>query len=286
MNRVKVALPLGAALGETPVWDDDQQVLHLIDILGRKIHCFDPAAGTVRSIDPRGTPGAIALRENGGYIAGLNRDFARLDADGTTQHIATVAAGERFNDGKCDPRGRFLAGTMAPQRPGTSALYQLDLDGTVTELLADVTLSNGMDWSPSGDRFYFVDTPSERIDMFAYDLDTGRLDGRQVFADLKDAPGRPDGLTVDAEGGVWVALARGGVVHHYDTRGRLATVIELPVPTVTSCTFGGKNLDQLFVTSSKALLPDHQRPQHPLAGHLFVVNGLGIQGRPPHRYCG
>ena len=286
MSRVEVALPLGAELGEAPVWDVNARVLHLLDILGRKIHRFDPAAGTVRSIQTHGTPGALALREDGGYLAGIDLDFATVDAEGTVERLATVPAGDRFNDGKCDPRGRFLAGTMAPERPESSALYGLDLDGNVTERLTGVTLSNGFDWSATGERFYFVDTPLERIDVFDYDLDTGRLDGRRVFVDLRDVPGRPDGLTVDAEGGVWVAMARGGTVRRYDSAGRPDAVLDFPVPTVTSCTFGGRNLDELFVTSSKALLPPEQQTDHPLAGHLFVATDLGVRGRPPTRYRG
>lgn len=287
MIRVEVAATLNAALGESPVWDVDNQILHLIDILAQKIHQLDPARGTVRSVAIDGVPGAIALRRDGGYVGGIGLDFATIGPDGSVTPIARASAGHRVNDGKCDARGRFIAGTMdRNERRGAAALYQLHVDGTLTELLSDVTLSNGLDWSPTGDTLYHVDTTLERVDAFDYDLDSGQIGERQPFADLKDVPGRPDGLTVDAEGGVWVAVARAGVVHRYDRNGRLDAVVEFPTPIVTSCTFGGRDLGELYVTSSRALLPESQRAQDPLAGCVFVVEGLGVRGRPPHRYGG
>lgn len=285
MSQVEVALELDAGLGESPVWDVDRQILHLVDIFARKIHQFDVASGTVKSIAIEGVPGALALRRDGGYIGGIDLNFATIEPDGAVTPIAMVSVGDRMNDGKCDPRGRFIAGTMDnQQRRGAAALYQLEVDGTVRQLLSDVTLSNGLDWNLTGDRFYHTDTTLERINVYDYDLDTGQLGEGQVFADLKDAPGRPDGLTVDAEGGLWVAVARAGRVHHYDRRGRLTEVIEFPTPMVTSCAFGGSNLDRLYVTSSRALLAEPQRAHDPLAGSVFVVEDLRVQGQPPHRY--
>jgi sugar lactone lactonase YvrE len=287
MIRVEVAAALDAALGESPVWDVDGQVLHLVDILGRKIHQLDPARGTVTSMSVDGVPGAIALRRGGGYVAGIGLEFVTIGPDGVVRPIARASAGDRVNDGKCDARGRFVSGTMdGSQRRGAAALYQLQVDGTLTELLSDVTLSNGLDWNEAGDRLYYVDTTTERVDAFDYDVDSGRIGDRQPFADLRAAPGRPDGLTVDADGGVWVAVARAGVVHRYDRDGRLDAVIGFPTPIVTSCAFGGPDLRELYVTSSRALLPEAQRADDPVAGAVFVVEGLGVRGRPPHRYGG
>jgi sugar lactone lactonase YvrE len=285
--RVEVAARLDTALGESPVWDVDNQILHLVDIFARRIHQLDPGRGTVKTVAVDGVPGAIALRRDGGYIGGIGLEFATIGSDGSVAPIARVSAGDRMNDGKCDPRGRFIAGTMDSKgRRGAAALYQLHAGGTVTQLLSGVTLSNGLDWSPSGDKLYHIDTSLERVHAFDYDLDTGKLGERLLFAEMKDLPGRPDGLTVDAEGGVWVAVARAGVVHRYDCNGRLDAVIEFPTPIVTNCAFGDSDLDKLYVTSSRALLPESQRAQDPLAGCVFVVEGLGIRGRPPHRYGG
>lgn len=287
MIRTEVAVALSAQLGESPVWDVDRRILHLVDILAQKIHRFDPATGRVESIAVNGPPGALALCTDGSYIAGVGLDLVRITADGVVNGIATVSAGERFNDGKCDARGRFIGGTMdIGGHPAAAALYQLHVDGRVTQLLDKITLSNGLDWNPAGDRLYHIDTVLERVFVCSYDLDSGQIGPRQVFADLTDAPGRPDGLTVDADGGVWVAVARGAAVHHYSSDGRLQRVIPFPTPIVTSCTFGGRDLDRLYVTSSRALLPEGPREQDRLAGAVFVVEGLGVQGRPASRFAG
>lgn len=284
MSDVEVAAALGTALGESPVWDVDDHVLHLVDIYDHTILRLRPDDGSVATLPVDGTPSAIALRQQGGYIAAVDLGFVTIGTDGSLEPIATVPTGDRMNDGKCDPRGRFLAGTMDhAERPGGAGLYQLDPDGEVTELLGDVALSNGLDWSPSGQILYYVDTSLERIDRFDYDVDTGRIEGRRPFADLRDAPGRPDGLTVDADGGVWVAVARAGRVQRYDPGGHLDQVIEFPTAHVTSCTFGGTALDELYVTSSRDLLPKSARERDPIAGAVFVVTDLGVHGRPPSR---
>lgn len=285
MTHVEVAVPLAAALGESPVWDADRQRLHLIDIFAQRIHCVDPDRGAVTSVAVAGTPGALALRADGGYVGGVGLDLATIADDGAVRPIVRLAAGRRVNDGKCDPRGRFVAGTMTGGEPHeTAALYQLHADGALTALLTDVTLSNGLDWSPAGDTFYHVDTVAQRVSAFDYDLATGQIRGRRVFADLRGLSGRPDGLTVDAEGGVWVVVARAGIVHRYRDDGRLDAVVEFPTPIVTSCAFGGPALDTLFVTSSRGLLTDAQRADDPVAGCVFAVEGLGVRGRLPHRY--
>lgn len=285
MIRVDVAAPLQAALGESPVWDADNQILHLVDIIGKRIHQLDPATGDLTTIDVDGMPGAIALRRGGGYIAGIGLDFATIEPDGTTTRLARATAGDRVNDGKCDARGRFIAGTMdGSERLGAAALYQLLPDGALERLLPDVALSNGLDWNLAGDRLYYIDTTTRRVDVLEYDVDTGRVGERQTFADLKDAAGRPDGLTVDAEGGVWVAVARAGMLHRYEPDGRLDTVVQLPTRMVTSCAFGGSDLRDLFVTSSRALLPEAERANDPVAGAVFVLQGLGVTGRLPHKF--
>lgn len=283
--HVEVAAHIVAALGESPVWDVDRQILHFVDIFEQRIHQLDPVTGVVTSIQVDGAPGAIALRRDGGYIAGIGLDFTAVEDDGSLRPIARATAGDRVNDGKCDARGRFISGTMDNyRRPGAAALYQLGIDGTLTMLLSDVTLSNGLDWNLSNDLLYYIDTTTECVDVFDYEIETGLISDRRMFADLRPAPGRPDGLTVDAEGGVWVAVARAGVIHRYDSAGNLDQVVELPTPVVTSCTFGGPDHSQLFVTTSRALLSPEQQSEDRLAGDVFVIEGLGVRGRPAHRY--
>ena len=285
MTRVEIACRLNAELGESPVWDVDRQVLHFVDIFAKKIHQFDPARETLGSLSVDGTPGALVLRKDGSYLAGIDLSFADVSTAGAVSLLASVSRGDRLNDGKCDARGRLLAGTMSgQQRRNSASLYQMDVDGTVVELLSDVTLSNGMDWSPCGTRFYHADTALETVHAYDYDIETGQVSERRVFVDLNDHPGRPDGLTVDSEGGVWLAVVRAGEVHRYDSAGRLDEVITFPTSRITSCTFGGANLDQLFVTSSRSLLPEAERASDPVAGNIFAVVGLGVKGRPPYRY--
>ncbi len=286
MSAVEVVARMDATLGECPVWDVETQRLHLVDIHARRIHQLDPETGARTSMTTSNEPGAIVLYEDGGYLAGIGLDFTIVARDGTTRTIARAERGTRLNDAKVDPRGRLLSGTMdGERRTGMASLYSLDPAGALTELLSDVTVSNGLDWNERGDILYYVDTPTERIDAIEYDLNTGLLGTRRPFADLTAVTGRPDGLTVDAEGGVWVALARGGAVHRYDGAGRLDAVIEIPTMGVTSCTFGGRDLDALFVTTARALLPEPARTEDPLGGAVFVVEGLGVRGRVPKRYA-
>jgi sugar lactone lactonase YvrE len=189
-----------------------------------------------------------------------------------------------MNEGGCDPDGRFWCGSMAyDQAPGAAALYRLDPDGSVHTALEGVTVSNGLDWSPDGSRAFYNDTATHRISVFDYDHLTG-LTARRTFAEVVDGddPGNPDGLTVDADGGVWTALFGSGVVHRYSPDGYLDAVVEVPARQVTACTFGGADLDELFVTTSwEGLGPDDE----PLAGSLFRVVP-GVSGLPVREFAG
>ncbi len=282
---VEVAARIGADLGESPVWDVERELLHFVDIHSQRIHQLHPVTSAVTTLEVDGPPGAIALLADGGYVAGIGLDFTALGFDGTSRLIARATWGDRINDGKCDARGRFISGTLDNERrQGAAALYSVDTGGALTELVPDVTLSNGLDWNVSNDVLYYIDTPTERVDAFDYDIETGAISNRRVFADLQSAAGRPDGLTVDSEGGVWVALARGGVIHRYSANGKLDEVVPIPTPGVTSCTFGGADLSQLFVTTARALLSGVQQKDDQVAGDVFVVEGLGVRGRPANRY--
>jgi sugar lactone lactonase YvrE len=183
-----------------------------------------------------------------------------------------------MNEGGCDPDGRFYCGSMAYDKAtGAGALYRLDPDGAVHRVLDGVTISNGLEWSPDGSMAYYVDTPTHRIDVFDYSSDAG-LTGRRPFVSFED--GNPDGLTVDAEGGVWVALFGGGAVHRYTAEGRLDAVVELPTPQITACTLGGPELGRLFVTTSAEGGMDDG-----VAGSLFAVD-VGVAGRPVREFAG
>jgi sugar lactone lactonase YvrE len=217
-------------------------------------------------------------------VIAVERGFVLEDADGSLVVLDELWSdpGVRMNEGGCDPHGRFYGGSMAyDKRPGGGALYRLDPDGSVRSILERVTISNGLEWSPDGSLAYYADTATQRIDAFDYDGEAG-LTSRRPFVDLSAEGLRPDGLTVDAEGGVWVALSNGGAVRRYTAEGKLDNVVELPARKVTACTFGGSRLDQLFVTTSREGLA---ADQYPLAGSLFRVD-VGMAGIAAREFGG
>jgi sugar lactone lactonase YvrE len=276
----EVVLPAGAELGEGPVWHQSEQKLVWLDILGHRVHAYDPAADVDVVTQYDEPVAALVPATGGGWIATIGRDVTRVSADGSMSRLATIPAGDRGNDGKCDPFGRYLVGTLTNDHAERACgLYRLQ-DGELVTVVPDVTLANGLDWSPDGHRLYFVDTVTEQVDVFDY-LPDGTVGGRRMFADLREAPGRPDGLTVDAEGGVWIAVIRAGELRRYDADGRLDELVSFPVNKVTSCAFGGDDLRDLYVTSASfAPIGDE-----PLAGALFRLRP-GVAGKPTHLFAG
>jgi sugar lactone lactonase YvrE len=269
--------------GEGPVWSPRWGGLRWVDMLaGDVLHLTDD--GMVLRQHVASVAAAVAPRRAGGAVIGVERGFALEEADGTIRLLPEIWTDPqvRMNEGGCDPDGRFYCGSMAyNQRPGAAALYRLDPDGGVRVVLARVTVSNGLDWSPDGSSAYYNDTATHRCDMFDYDRDVG-LTGRRPFIDLSDEQLRPDGLTVDSQGGVWVALSDGAAVRRYTPQGKLDEVVELPVRKVTACTFGGPSLDQLYITTSReGLKPGIE----PLAGALFRAH-VGVTGKPALEYAG
>jgi sugar lactone lactonase YvrE len=286
-DGIEVVTAVGAELGEGPVWDARSGRVAWVDITARRIHLTDPASGATETIDVPLHVGAVAPRTAGGFVAALQDGFWVV-ADGPARRIATVpeaSPGLRFNDGKCDPAGRFWAGTMAyDQAPGAGALYRLDLDGQVRLVLGGVTVSNGLAWSLDGGTMHYIDTPTQRVDAFSYDPVTAEIEDRRSEIHIPLEAGAPDGMTIDAAGGLWIALWGGAAMHRY-LDGRLERVIELPVSQPTSCCFGGEGLDELYITSAWQGLSAGARQAQPLAGALFRVRP-GVQGIPPAVFDG
>ena len=286
-EAVETVVAVGAELGEGPVWDARSGRVAWVDILGRHVHLTHPLTGATESIETPLHVGAITPRARGGFIAALQDGFWVI-GDGEPRRITTIPearSGLRFNDGKCDLAGRFWAGTMAyDQAAGAAALYRLDADGRSTRVIDGVTISNGIDWSLDGRTMYYIDSPLHRIDAFDYAPSTGEISNRRIAVEVAREAGTPDGLTLDAEGGIWVALWGGGAVHRY-LDGRLERVIKLPVRRPTSCAFGGADLDELYVTSASEGLSDTERRAQPLAGSLFRIRP-GIRGLPARSYIG
>jgi len=287
MNQVEVVVDGRALLGESPIWDEATGTLVWVDILRGEIHRYSVADDCDVSTRLGCMVGAAIPRRNGGLVVAASLGIALLDeADAQLAWLARADRGDRMNDAGCDPVGRLWAGTLTvAQRPGASALYRLD-DSTLTRVLDDVALSNGLAWSPDGSTFYYVDTSTELIDAFDYDMATGTIAARRTFVDLHDVPGRPDGLTVDAEGGIWVVMARGGTVRRFGPGGALENVIEIGTPGVTSCSFGGEGLRDLYVTTACVGLGEAELVEYPLAGALLRVRDVGVTGLPVNRYAG
>lgn len=264
--------------GEGPVWLPEAGVLAWVDLLAG-----DVLLGT-RRWHVGNVAAALRPRAGGGVVLALDRGFALADEPGGPVRALPPVwtdVSVRMNDGGCDPDGRFYCGSMAyDERPGAGALYRLDPDGTVEQVVSGVTISNGFAFGPGGAHAYYIDTPTRRVAVFDYDSEHG-LTGRRPFVDVA-APGVPDGLTVDADGYVWVALWGGGAVRRYSPAGVLDAVVTLPVSLVTSCAFGGPRLDRLYITTSRQHLEPGTQPE---AGALFVAD-TGVRGLPPLPFTG
>ncbi|MCW3840682.1 SMP-30/gluconolactonase/LRE family protein [Micromonospora yasonensis] len=286
-DEVEVVVDGRAMLGECPMWDADRQSLLWVDILAGEVHRYRPDGDDSVVLKLDVPVGAVAPCADGGLVLAADRGFAlHSEERGQTTWLGAVDRGERMNDGKCDPAGRFWAGTMIDESsPGKAGLYRLEPDGRIVPVLTSVTLSNGLGWSPDGHTMYYIDTPARTVDAFDFDLETGSITNRRVLVDLREAEGRPDGLTVDSAGGIWIAMARGWSVRRYDAHGVLDRVIRLPVQKVTSCTFGGSGLDELYITSARSGLTSDDLAEQPYAGALFRCRP-GVTGLSPHSYRG
>ena len=268
-------------LGEGPVWDGRDQSLYWVDILESRVHRM-AADGSFSSWDTGQPVGAVVTLASGGLVVAVRDGFMALDpASGTLTTLAEVEKdqpGNRMNDGSCDRAGRFYAGTMAfDESPEAGALYRLDPDLSVTSLLTGVGTSNGIGWSPDDRLMYYIDSQAHRVDVFDYDPATGQIGGRRPFKAVGEGDVVPDGLTVDADGGVWVAVWEGYALLHHDPDGQLIETVDLPAARVTSCVFGGPDLDRLYITTAAG--PGES------GGALFVCEP-GVTGQPSHPFRG
>jgi sugar lactone lactonase YvrE len=289
-QQVDVVLDVRASVGEGPVWDDRTSTLVWVDIMNNSVHVFDPASGQDRSVDVGQPVGAAALRERGGLVLALRDGFAVLDADlGDLHWVARVEEDiptNRMNDGKCDAAGRFWAGSMAfSVTPGVASLYRLEPDYRVTRVLSNITLSNGLDWTADNRRMYYIDSTTQRVDAFDFDLEHGTLGERHTVIDVPREIGLPDGMTVDAEGGLWVALHGSGSIRRYTPDGDLDGILRVPARQVTCCAFGGADFGDLYITSMTYGLSSEALRDQPLAGAIFRTRP-GVHGRPSYRFAG
>lgn len=272
-----------AELAEGPVWHAN--ALWWVDIVAGTLNRLDPASGFTLSRATGGFLGAAVPSADGRWMLVRQHECTLFDWETGrfTPFVAPqgLSPRHRFNDAKCDPAGRLWAGTLSlDQMPGEASLFMIEPEGKVRQALTPLSLSNGLAWSPKGDRFYHVDTPTREVSCFDFDLATGALSHRKVLIRFKESDGFPDGLTCDAEGNLWIALWSGGAVAKVD--GRTGAVLGrhvLPVSQVSSCTFGGDDLRTLFVTSAWEGFSFAQREGQPLAGSIFALQ-TDTQGQP------
>ncbi|MEM7444843.1 MAG: SMP-30/gluconolactonase/LRE family protein [Pseudomonadota bacterium] len=286
--------PTRSKVGEGAVWDDREQVLWWLDIPAGLIHRYDPATHKNQTIDYGEPVGCLAVREQGGLVLATKSGFWFFDPrTGEREALSDPEAGlphNRFNDGTTDRQGRFWAGTMKeggePERLGQ--FYRLDPDASVTPCMERVFTTNGLAFSPDGTRMYFSDSNKtvRTIWVCDYDTKTGTPGEPRLFFDTRLVAGRPDGGTVDAEGCYWQAGIDGWQLYRISPKGALLSTIDMPVEKPSKPTFGGPDLDTLFVTSLGVGLTPGTEHDQPEAGSLFAITGLGLQGVPQTRFIG
>jgi sugar lactone lactonase YvrE len=289
-NRTRISVSdsdcvqrIAATCGESPIWSVREQALYWTDNLGGRIHRLDPESGSAESFVLGQNVMAIGLRESGGLLLALAKQLAFYEPGGELEPLMDVEQDRprnRFNDGKADRRGRYWAGTMndVDWDEPSGSLYCLDPGLELSRLQGEVVCANGLGWSPDDRTFYFCESFRYAIFAYDFDADSGALSARRVFATVdRTSGGFPDGLTVDAEGGVWSVHNGAGRVVRYAPDRRVTHEVEVPVPQPTSCIFGGRDLDVLYITTSRQNMSSEQLARYPLSGSVFAVRP-GLSG--------
>jgi sugar lactone lactonase YvrE len=279
-----------AALAEGPVYSPADHALIWVDIPSYLIHRLDLKSRDKSEMNVGQAVGAVVLRERGGLAIALKEGFALTDHWGGTPKLIAEPEKDkpdnRMNDGKCDRAGRFWAGTMGfKEGTGVGALYRLDADHSVHTMATEVTISNGLAWSHDDKQMFYIDTPLQRVDAFDYDAASGVIENRRTLFEIPKESGGPDGMTIDADGCLWVAHWGGSAVKRYTPKGVVDLTIELPAARVTSCCFGGSDLQDLYITTASVGLTPEQQKQQPHAGGIFVTR-TSAKGTPGNSYKG
>ena len=286
---VELVVDAHAEVGEGPIWRASTGTLLWVDILGSTLHEFDPSTGRDAVTDVGQPVGTVVPRRSGGVVLALADGFVAMSDDGAFTRLADVEAENpavRMNDGKCDSRGRLWAGTMPfdEERP-IGALWCLEADHSLRRILGGTKVSNGIVWSHDDTLMYYIDSLTHRIDLFDFDADAGTVANRRVFFEWPPERGIPDGMTIDADGCLWVGFFGGWAVRRITPDGEIDAEIDLPVSNVTACWFGGDDLGDLYITSAKHHLPAEALAQQPHAGGLFRARP-GAVGVPAYEFGG
>ncbi len=289
--QAELLIDAHALVGEGPIWDADANVLWWVDIMSSELYAYDPQTGENREWNVGQHVGTVVQRASGGLMLALRDGFAAFDPDsGKLEMLADPEAnlpGNRFNDGKCDPGGRFWAGTMAYENHSDQgSVYRMDTDHSVHRMIGAIGVSNGIIWSLDAKTMYYTDSLDYAIRAYDYDVETGGISNERNIIDFPQEMGIADGFTIDEEGMLWVAHYGSSRVRRWnpDTATVLAE-IELPAASITACAFGGPNLDQLYITCATLGMSDAEKAQQPHAGGLFVAE-VGVRGLPSDKFGG
>jgi len=286
---VELILDARSVLGEGAIWDEEKQVLYWVAIDPGLVHVYDPATRKNRTLQVGQPVGTVVPRASGGLMLAVRDGFMSLDLETGRTELVAIPSGHnpenKFNDGKCDPAGRFWAGTKeTPSRKG--ALFRLDRDLSVHQMVDGVGCSNGLAWSLDKKTMYYIDSPTMKIEGFDYDLVTGAISNRRTMVSVAEEYGVPDGMTIDAEGKLWVAHWDGWRVCRWDPdTGKLIQKVRLPISRPTSCAFGGPELGTLYITSVTTELDPAALAKQPRTGGLFRFNS-GVRGLPAFSFVG
>lgn len=293
MMKIKVACNQIMKLGEGPLWHPREQRLYWVDIVSARLYCLDPEQGAVKTLILPSEIGCVAWRAQGGLVAALRDRFVSIDmSSGQIETLATPLLTEvgdvMFNDGKCDRRGRFWAGTKdRDEAAPIAAIYCLNAQHEVQKKLHGFTVSNGLAWSLDNRTLYICDSPQGKIYQYEFDLESGHVGACRIFAQVAVSEGYPDGLTVDSEGYVWSCHWDGWRITRYKPSGEIDSVLSMPVPRPTSCCFGGPDLKTLYVTSASLGLSHAVLEDAPLSGQTLALSLEGaVQGLTEPAYQG
>ncbi len=287
---IERVLSLNNFLGEGPIWNSQEHALYWVDLTPGILHRWQPVNAKLETFELSMSIGCLGLRKAGGLIMATKRGYVFWDAQKGVTPIADPIAHEpnmRFNDGKIDPAGRFFAGTMHETDTSLQAgfLYRLDADRSVHVAESGVRCPNGMGWSLDHKTMYFTDSPLRTIYAYDYDIATGAIANRRTFVTVPTNNGVPDGMTVDREGFIWSCHWDGWKITRYDAAGKVERVVPMPVARPTSCAFGGRNLDEMYVTSAGKNVSAADRPKQPFAGDLLRFHP-GVKGQEEPQFAG
>ena len=282
----EVVINYNCQLGEGPLWDDRQNLLWWVNIIAGELHRHDPKTGENKIYQLGQMVGTVGLRESGGLVLALENGFAALDPE--TEQLTPIIDPEsdkpanRFNDGKPGPDGSFFAGTMAKEIiDHAGSFYRLNTDQSVDHLLGDITISNGLAWTADQTTLYYIDTPTHYVQAFDYNNKTGAITNQRIAFHIPKEIGSPDGMCIDSEDMLWIAFYSGSAIHRWNPKtGERLQTVQMPTSNITCCTFGGEQMDMLYITTAGGDLGEED-----LAGALFKVQAP-VTGKKAFRYKG